>query len=148
MAGAQPKTSCRSAFKQSDILPPPLENPRSRLQDDTKTDLKEIRWEGSFEHGNKPSFSVKYRGISCLADELSAREDGVRFVELGCRPECNIFGRSRPNNLTGVVYKILQRRERLLWNITMRNIKMSGQQNKQKNQRDVRWQKAPKKTLW
>ena len=58
--------------------------------------------------------TVKRRGISCLANELSACEGGVRFVDSGCRPECNNCVMSRPNNLTGVVYKILQRRERLL----------------------------------
>jgi hypothetical protein len=82
-----------------------LEKPSSIWQDNIKTVLKETGWEGPFEHGNKPSFSVKCRGISCLDNELSACEDGVRFVQLGCRPECNIFGRSRPNNLTGVAYK-------------------------------------------
>jgi hypothetical protein len=37
---------------------------------------------GSCEHGNQPSGSIKRRGISWLAERLSASQEGLCSIEL------------------------------------------------------------------
>jgi hypothetical protein len=74
----------------------PLGRPRRRWEDNIKMDLQEVgsehgldlygSWEiqvaGSCECGNEPSGFYKTRGISWLADDLLASEEGLCSLEL------------------------------------------------------------------
>jgi hypothetical protein len=66
----------------------PIGRPRRRLTDNIKMDLTEIGWsgtDGSYEHDNKHSGSIKCWKISRIYAQLAASQEGLssmKFVSL------------------------------------------------------------------